>query len=128
MYYHLIPVPISIALIVYYFIIKNRNDLKVNAVLQPVTTFLAIIVAALSYLSPNADPAYTTWILVCMGLSLVADIFNIDMANDKILMAAIGVFTFAYALYGVVFTIFNGFHRQDIFTGVIFLAAYLGAL
>lgn len=125
MYYHLIPVPISIALTIYYFIIKNREDLKKNAIIQPITTLVAICVAALSFLHPNVNPAYTTWILVGLGLSFLADIFNIDMKNDKVLLAAIGVFVIAYGEYGVTFTVFSGFQPQDWILGVFFLVAYV---
>jgi len=125
MYYHLIPVPFSIALTIYYFIIKNREDLKKNAVIQPLTTLVAIIVAALSFLHPNMNPAYTAWILVGLGLSFLADIFNIDMKNDKVLLAAIGVFVVAYTVYGVAFTVFSGFQPQDWPLGIVFLAVYI---
>jgi uncharacterized membrane protein YhhN len=125
MYYHLIPVPVSIALTIYYFIIKNREDLKKNAIIQPLTTLVAIVVAALSFLQPNVNPAYTTWILVGLGLSFLADIFNIDMKNDQTLLAAIGVFVIAYSEYGVTFTVFSGFQSQDWLLGIFFLAIYI---
>ena len=125
MYYHLIPVPICIALTVYYFIIKNKEDLKKNALIQPLTTLVAIVVAALSFLHPNVNPAYTTWILVGLGLSFLADIFNIDMKNDRILLAAIGVFVIAYTEYGIAFTVFSGFQSQDWFLAAFFLIIYI---
>ena len=124
MYYHLIPVPISIVLTVYYFIFKNKGDLKKNAIIQPLTTLVAIIVAALSFLYPNVNPAYTTWILVGLGLSFLGDIFNIDMRNDRILLAAIGVFAIAYTEYGVTFTVFSGFQPQDWMLAVLFVLLY----
>lgn len=125
MYYFLFPVPVSIALTIYYFIIKNREDLKKNAIIQPLTTLVAIVVAALSFLHPNVNPAYTTWILVGLGLSFLADIFNIDMKNDKILLAAIGVFVLAYSEYGVTFTVFSGFQPCDWVVGIFLLILYI---
>jgi uncharacterized membrane protein YhhN len=125
MYYHLIPVPISIALTIYYFIVKNKGDLKKNAIIQPLTTLVAIIVAALSFLHPNVNPVYTTWILVGLGLSLLGDIFNIDMRNDRILLAAIGVFVIAYTEYGVTFTVFSGFQPQDWMLAVLLIIVYV---
>ena len=83
------PGPLSIALTTYYFIIKNREDLRANAIILPLTTLVAIVVA---------------------GLSFLADIFNIDMNNDKILYAAIGEFLTAHLEYAATFTYFNGFH------------------
>jgi len=124
MYYFLYPVPVSIALTIYYFVIKNREDLKRNAIIQPLTTLVAIAVAALSFLHPNVSPAYTIWILIGLGLSFLADIFNIDMKNDKILLAAIGVFVLAYCEYGVTFTVFSGFQPPDWLLGIFFLLVY----
>jgi uncharacterized membrane protein YhhN len=125
MVYHLIPVPIGIALTIYYFIIKNKEDLRKNAIIQPLTTLVAIVVAALSFLSPNVNRTYTLCILVGLGLSFLGDVFNIDMKNDKILMAAIGVFMIAYTEYGVTFTVFSGIQPQDWVLGVFFLVVYI---
>jgi uncharacterized membrane protein YhhN len=125
MYLNLIPVPISLALIVLYMIARNRNDLKKTTLIQPTTTLVAIIIAALSFFSPYANREYTIWILVGMGLCFLADIFNIDMTKDKILYAAIGAFILAYLEYAITFTRFNGFHWQDLIVGVVFLAIYI---
>ena len=57
MFYSLIPVPICITLIVLYMLARNRNDLKRTAVIQPVLTFLALVNALLSFLSPRQMPA-----------------------------------------------------------------------
>jgi len=125
MYLNLIPVPISLTLIVFYMIARNRNDLKKTAFLQPTATLVAILIAALSFLSPYSNHEYTIWILVGMGFCFLADIFNIDMTSDKILYAAIGVFILAYLEYAITYTKFNGFHRQDWIVGAIFLGIYI---
>ncbi len=126
MFYHLIPLPINIVLIVLYFLARNRQDLKRTSIIQPLTTFVSILIAALSLLSPNVNRSYTLWILVGLGLCFLADIFNIDMNNDKIFFAGIAVFIVAYLEYAVTYTIFNhGFQRQDIFIGIIFVLIYL---
>ena len=125
MYLHLIPVPIHLVLIAVYLVARNRNDLKKTAIIQPVATFVAMVIAALSFFSPQADHSYTIWILVGMGLCFLADIFNIDMTNDKILYAAIGVFVIAYLEYAVTFTRFSGFQSQDWIVGGIFLLIYI---
>jgi uncharacterized membrane protein YhhN len=124
MYLNLIPVPISIVLITLYMISRNNNDLKRTSIIQPITTLVAMVIAALSFLSPYANRDFTIWILVGMGLCLLADIFNIDMTNDKILYAAIGVFILAYLEYAITYTKFNGFHWQDIIVGIIFIGIY----
>lgn len=125
MYYHLIPLPFHLVLIALYLIARNRNDLKKTAIIQPVATFVAIVIAALSFFSPLADNEYTVWILIGMGLCFLADIFNIDMTNDKILYAAIGIFVIAYLEYAVTFTRINGFHWQDLIVAGIFILIYI---
>ncbi len=126
MFYHLLPVPISIVLIVLYLIARNRKDMKRTAIIQPLTTLLSIIVAALSFVSPRVNPGFTTWILIGLGLCLLADIFNIDMNNDKIFYAGIAVFIIAYLEYAVTYTVFNnGFHRPDIYVGIGFFLFYI---
>ena len=125
MYYPILPVPIYLTLIVFYLRARNREDLKKTAILQPALTFLALIVAGLSFLSPAADHGYTVWILVGLGLCFLADIFNIDMANDKILYAAIGVFVVAYLEYALTFTRYSGFHWQDFIVGGVFILIYV---
>lgn len=125
MYIHLIPVPIHLVLIAIYLVARNRNDLKKTAIIQPVATFVAMLIAALSFFSPQAETSYTIWILIGMGLCFLADIFNIDMTNDKILYAAIGVFVIAYLEYAITFTRFSGFQWQDLIVAVIFILIYI---
>lgn len=124
--YHLIPVPINIVLIILYLIARNKKDLKRTAIIQPLCTFTSIIVAALSFFSPHQNSNYTVWILVGLGLCLLADIFNIDMNNDKILFAAIGVFIVAYLEYAITWTVFNGgFKKADWIVGILFICIYV---
>lgn len=125
MYYSLLPVPIYLVLIVFYMLARNRNDLKKTTIIQPTLTFLALIIALISFFSPGMDKGYTTWILVGLGLCFLADIFNIDMTNDKILYAAIAAFVIAYLEYAITFTHFNGFHWQDLIVGGVFLVIYV---
>ncbi len=123
---HLIPVPLNIILIIIYLVARNRENLKLTAIIQPLTTFLSLLIAGLTLLNPQTNSSYTTWILIGLGLCFVADIFNIDMNNDKIFIAGILFFIVAYLEYALVFTVFNqGFHRHDILTGVLFLLIYI---
>jgi len=122
---HLIPVPVNIILIIIYLLARNRENLKLTAIIQPLTTFLSLLIAGLTLLNPQTNSSYTTWILIGLGLCFVADIFNIDMNNDKIFIAGILFFIVAYLEYALVFTVFNqGFHRHDILTGMLFLLIY----
>ena len=126
MQFQLILVTVNILLIVLYLIARNRENLKLTAIIQPLTTFLSLAIAALSLLDPASNSSYTIWILIGLGLCFAADIFNIDMNNDKIFIAGIIFFMVAYLEYAVTFTVFNrGFQPQDIVIGIIFFAIYL---
>lgn len=127
--YHLLPVPINLLLIILYLIARNKKDLKRTAVYQPLCTFTSLIVAALSLLSPRSEASYTIWILVGLGLCFLADIFNIDMNNDRILFAAIAVFIIAYLEYAITWTVFNdGFKWADFFVGILFVLIYISLM
>lgn len=124
MFYACIPAYFSIILTAFYLIARNRNDLKHTAVIQPVLTFLAIIVATMSFLSPAGEWNYTLWILAGLGLCLVADILNISITNEKIQYAAIMLFLVAYLEYAVTFTRLNGFQPEDWIVATVFLVIY----
>jgi uncharacterized membrane protein YhhN len=124
----LIPVPVYLILVAFYMVARNRENLRLTSFIQPALTSLAVVIAALSFLSPTADRGYTTWILVGLGLCLLADIFNIDMTNDKILYAAIAVFVVAYLEYAITYTRFSGFQRQDLIVGAVFILIYAGLM
>jgi uncharacterized membrane protein YhhN len=124
--YHLIPVPVSLVLIALYFRARNKSNLRATAIIQPLCTFVSLVVAALSFLSPSVNPGYATWILVGMGLCLAADIFNIDMNNPKVFIAGIISFILAYGEYAVVYTVFGGgFKTIDILIGILFIGIYI---
>ncbi len=121
-----LPLPISLVLIVLYLLARNRQDLKRTAIIQPLTTLLSMVIAGLSLLEPATHAPYTIWILVGLGLCFAADIFNIDMNNDKIFFLGMAFFVVAYLEYAVVYTMFNnGFHQGDLLVGGIFLVLYI---
>jgi uncharacterized membrane protein YhhN len=123
---HLIPVPVNIILIALYLVARNRGDLKRTAFIQPLTTLLSMAAAGLSLFNPQTNSSYTVWILIGLGLCFMADIFNIDMNNDKVFIAGIIFFTTAYLEYAIVFTVFNrGFHPDDFLTGGLFMLIYI---
>jgi uncharacterized membrane protein YhhN len=126
MNYSLFIVPVNVVIIIFYLIARNQQNLKLTSIIQPLTTLLSIGIAAVSFLDPNVNHSYTFWILVGLGLSFLADIFNIDMNNDKIFFAGIAVFILAYLEYAITYTRFNnGFHQQDILIGIIFILIYI---
>ncbi len=124
--FHLFLIPVNVILIVIYLIARNRKNLKLTAWIQPLTTFISIGIAALSLFDPGTNTAYTIWILIGLGICFAADIFNIDMNNDKIFFAGIACFIVAYLEYAITYTRFNnGFHREDVLIGLLFIAIYL---
>ena len=107
---------------------RNREDYRTVAIYQPVTTVLTVAVAALGLLTDGANPGFTTWILVGLGLSLAGDVFNINMTRDEILYPALLVFLVAYLVYPVGITVYDGFHREDIAVAALLLLVWAGVL
>ncbi|MBN2051714.1 MAG: lysoplasmalogenase [Spirochaetales bacterium] len=126
--YHLIPVPFSIVLIVLYTIARTRFDMEKTKILQPLMSFLVIIIALLSLTTPNVNRGYTILITAALIVAFVSDIFHIDMRKDNVLIIGIIGFSIAYSIYPVAFTIYNGFHWQDIITAVPLVMLYAFSL
>lgn len=124
----LIPIPFIFVGMMITWIARNKEDYKKVAIFQPITTILTVAVALLGLLTPNAVFGYTMWILAGLLLSLTGDIFNINMTKDNILFAALIVFFFAYLVYPIGITIYNGFHREDIFVAIGLLVVLIGLL
>jgi uncharacterized membrane protein YhhN len=124
MFYACIPAYLLIIFTILYMITRNRNDLKHTAFIQPSLTFLALLVAGASFLSPSVNTSYTIWILVGLAICFITDLFRIDMENERILLAAIAVLVVAYLEYAITFTRFNGFQPEDWIFGAIFLIVY----
>jgi uncharacterized membrane protein YhhN len=107
---------------------RNRADYPRVALFQPVTTALTLLVAALGLTTPSAHLGFTLWILAGLGLSLVGDVFNIDMSRDDILHAALIVFVGAYLVYPVGIAVYDGFHLQDLAVAAVLLLVYAALL
>jgi uncharacterized membrane protein YhhN len=128
MSYHLVPVPLYVIGIVVYWIARRKNMLKVIAVVQPLNTVLAILIAVLSLFTPHAHTCFTAWIIAGLVISLIGDINNVDMADQKTVIIGLVIFVFAYLTYAVGMTIFNGFHAQDLVVGVILIIIYIAVI
>lgn len=121
MYIQLLPVPLIAIGTWITWRARNREDYRTVAIFQPITTILTVGVAALGLLAPGANPGFTAWILLGLGLSLAGDVFNINMSRDEILYPALMVFLVAYLVYPIGITIYDGFHREDIAVGFALL-------
>ena len=122
MYWHLIPVPLVLIVIGFYVMARAKNDLKRVAVVQPLATILAIVICALSLLTPHAVVGFTAFILAGLVLALIGDFLNVDMTSQKVVIVGLVIFVFAYLVYAVGMAFYNGFHRADLFVAAALLA------
>ena len=124
MHLQLLPVPLILIGTWITWRARNREDYRTVAIYQPVTTVLTLAVAAFGLLAPAANPGFTAWILLGLGLSLAGDVFNINMTRDEILYPALIVFLVAYFVYPIGITIYDGFHPEDIAVGAVLLLVW----
>lgn len=125
MSYSLLAVPFSLVGIYLYFVARKKNDLKWVELIQPLTTLFIIAVAALGFISENADNVYTIFILVGLTFSLIGDCWNVDMTDMETVIFGLIVFVFAYLTYPLAFTVLDGFHSEDIIVGIICAILYV---
>lgn len=122
--WHLVPIPLIAAGTWITWRARNRADYRRVAVFQPVTTALTVLVAALGLLTPAAHPGFTAWIAAGLCLSLIGDVFNIDMSRDDILYAALFLFVIAYSVYPIGIAVYDGFHAEDLAVAFALLCVY----
>ena len=128
MYYHLALIPVAVVLIIIYAIARKKNDLRKVAIVQPLGCFVSVVIAGLSVFAPGANTGFTVWITAGMVLCLIGDINNINMDDDKTVIRGLVIFVFGYLTYGVGMAVYNGFHKPDVFTAIVFLCVYSGFL
>ncbi len=122
----LIPIPflaLTVSLLVRAEFKGNR--LQVYA-FKPLSTVLVILVALLSFLAPNAQPSFTLWVTLGLGLSLGGDVALMFKSNRAFLIGLL-LFLLAHVVYSIAFTIPSGFHTADLITGAALLALGVGA-
>lgn len=119
---------LAMAGIVVYWWARMNDDLPLVAIIQPSITILCIAIALLSLRGKNPQPALTICITAGLGIALIGDFLNLDMGNPFVVIRGLIIFVVAYLTYAVGFTIINGFHRQDIYVGLVALAAYGGLM
>jgi uncharacterized membrane protein YhhN len=124
MYLQLLPVPLIAIGTWITWRARNQENYRTVAIFQPLTTLLTVGVAALGLLAPSANPGFTAWILVGLGLSLAGDVFNINMTRDEILYPALLVFLLAYLVYPIGITVYDGFHGEDVAVAAVLLLVY----
>lgn len=119
----ILPVPfllISVALLIR---AEFRGERRQICFFKPLSTLLVILIAALSWGRPGAEPGYTIGILAGLLLSLGGDVALIF--SSRAFLAGLLLFLLAHVVYAVTFTLFSGFHPGDLISGAVLLALAL---
>lgn len=115
----LIPViAITVTLLVW---AEFRGDRRQVYLWKPLSTLLVIAVALLSLTQPGARPAFAWWVVLGLVLSLGGDV-ALMFKSERAFLVGLVLFLLAHVVYAVAFTLFNGFHAQDLITASILAA------
>lgn len=117
---HLLPIPIVVVTVILLVRARFRADQKTEYVMKPLSTMLVILVALLSLLQPHAVPSYTLLIALGLLLSLGGDV-ALMLRTQRLFLIGLVLFLLAHVVYTIAFTVPNGFHRQDLVTGLVLL-------
>jgi uncharacterized membrane protein YhhN len=117
----LIPIPFLLVTVVFLVRAEFAGNQKQIFFLKPISTLLVIVVAVLSFLTPGAQTSYTLWVLAGLWLSLGGDV-ALMFHSDRAFRIGLLLFLLAHIVYAIAFTVFNGFHVQDLVTGAVLLA------
>jgi uncharacterized membrane protein YhhN len=88
---------------------------------KPLSTLLVILVAALSFATPNVKEGYTVGILVGLILSLGGDV-ALMFPSGRAFLTGLVLFLLAHMAYAVTFTVYNGFYAGDLVSASVLLA------
>lgn len=100
---------------------RFRDDRKQEFLFKPLSTLGVIAVALLSFLVPGSQTTFTLGITLGLVLSLGGDVALMFRSNRAFRIGLV-LFLLAHIVYSVVFTVPNGFHRQDLISGAMLLA------
>ncbi|HSR35196.1 MAG TPA: lysoplasmalogenase [Anaerolineae bacterium] len=117
---HLIPIPFLVVTASLLVRAEFKGDRQQTYFFKPVSTVLVIGVALLSFLTPNAQPAYTLWITLGLVLSLGGDV-ALMFESGKAFLIGLVLFLLAHVVYAVAFTLPNSFHAADLITAAVLL-------
>jgi uncharacterized membrane protein YhhN len=117
---HLIPIPFLAVTVTLLVLAEFRDDRRQVYLWKPLSTVLIILVALLSLLQPAARPAFTLWIAAGLILSLGGDV-ALMFRTDRWFRIGLVLFLLAHVVYAIALTIFNGFHAQDLVSGLVLL-------
>jgi uncharacterized membrane protein YhhN len=121
----LIPVPFIVVTVTLLVWAQFRHDSRQVYLWKPLSTLLVIAVALLSFLQPNVCAAFTLWVTAGLLLSLGGDVALMFESNRWFLIGLV-LFLLAHVVYAIGFTVFNGFHPQDLISGAMLLLIGVG--
>jgi uncharacterized membrane protein YhhN len=116
----LTPIPFIIVTVILLVRSRFREDPRQEYIFKPVSTVLVIAVALLSLLTPSARPAFTLWVTVGLILSLGGDV-ALMLRSQRWFLIGLVLFLLAHVVYSVAFTVFNGFHPEDLIAAAVLL-------
>jgi uncharacterized membrane protein YhhN len=118
---HLILIPVIAVTATLTVWAQFRHDDRQVYLWKPLSTILVIAIALLSFTQPEVRPAFTWWVTAGLILSLGGDVALMFKSSRAFLVGLI-LFLLAHVMYAIGFTLFNGFHPQDLVTAVVLVA------
>jgi uncharacterized membrane protein YhhN len=117
---HLIPIPFLAVTVTLKVWAEFQGNQRLVYLFKPTSTVLVIAVALLSLLTPNADLPFTLWVVAGLVLSLGGDV-ALMLRTDRAFLVGLVLFLLAHIVYAIGFTVPNGFHPQDLVSGMVLL-------
>lgn len=117
---HLALIPVIAVTVTLLVRAELRHDRRQSYLWKPLSTVLVIAVALLSLAQPNACLSFTLWVLAGLVLSLGGDVALMFPSNRAFLLGLV-LFLLAHIVYAIGFTLWNGFHPQDLISGAVLL-------
>jgi uncharacterized membrane protein YhhN len=116
----LFPIPVLIVTVLLLIRAEFRLELRQIYLFKPLSTLLVILVAVLSFSTPDVNVGYTVGILAGLLLSLGGDV-ALMFPEDKAFMVGLVLFLLGHVAYIITFTLFNGFYTGDLISGLVLL-------
>ena len=120
----LILAPFFVASMIGDVLARNKKNLKLVKIFQPLTTFIVLIISLMSILSENHDLKFTIPIAIGLAISTFADSILVSRSDKSMFIKGMALFFVAIAIYGVTMTVLSGFHEKDVMSSILMLAVF----
>ena len=117
---HLFPIPFLALTVTLLVRAEFRREQQQVYLWKPLSTLLVIAVALLSFLQPTVCIGFTLWVVAGLVLSLGGDVALMFESNRWFLIGLV-LFLLAHVVYSIGFTVYNGFHPQDLMSAAVLL-------